>query len=64
MDRDGCTTDRIVWPLLITFLGRKRYLVGWCETKQDYPHFKTERVVDLRVLRQKYPGRRTTLLKG
>ncbi|SDR35160.1 YafY family protein [Pseudovibrio sp. Tun.PSC04-5.I4] len=63
-DRDGSTTDRIAWPLLIAFLDRTRYLVGWCETKNDYRHFKTERVQELKVLGEKYPGRRATLLKG
>lgn len=63
-DRDGNTTDRIVWPLLIAYLDRSRYLVGWCETKQDYRHFKTERVKELKVLNNKYPGRRAALLKG
>lgn len=62
-DRDGRTTDRIVWPLLIAFLDRTRYLVGWCETKKDYRHFKTERVEELKVLGEKYPGRRAALLK-
>ncbi|MGR3620874.1 helix-turn-helix transcriptional regulator [Pseudophaeobacter sp.] len=63
-DRDGATTDRIVWPLLIALLNRTRYLVGWCETKADYRHFKTQRVQELRVLAEKYPGRRAVLLKG
>ncbi len=63
-DWDGCTTNRIVWPLLIAFLYRTRYLVGWCETKEDYRHFKTERIEKLKVLGQKYPGRRAALLKG
>jgi predicted DNA-binding transcriptional regulator YafY len=63
-DRDGSTTDRIVWPLLIAFLDRTRYLVGWCETEKDHRHFKTERVQELIVLGNKYPGRRAALLKG
>ncbi len=63
-DRDGNRSDRIVWPLLIAFLDRTRYLVAWCETKEDYRHFKTERVQELKVLAEKYPGRRTALLKG
>ena len=63
-DRDGSTTERIVWPLLIAFLDRTRYLVGWCETKEDYRHFKTERVEALKVLAEKYPGRRVALIKG
>ncbi|NNL19538.1 MAG: YafY family transcriptional regulator [Boseongicola sp.] len=63
-DRDGATTDRIVWLLLIAFLDRTRYLVGWCESKEDYRHFKTERVEDLKVIGNKYPGRRAALLRG
>ncbi len=63
-DRDGNRSDRIVWPLLIAFLDRTRYLVAWCETKEDYRHFKTERVRELKVLAKKYPGRRAALLKG
>lgn len=63
-DRDGTPSDRIVWPLLIAFLDRTRYLVAWCEARNDYRHFKTERIKDLKVLGQKYPGRRAALLKG
>ncbi len=63
-DRDGGTTDRIVWPLLIAFLDRTRYLVGWCETREDYRHFKTDRIRELKVLAEKYPGRRAALIKG
>ena len=63
-DRAGNRSDRIVWPLLIAFLDRTRYLVAWCEQKEDYRHFKTERIQELKVLAKKYPGRRTALLKG
>ncbi|MEP4294509.1 MAG: YafY family protein [Rhizobiaceae bacterium] len=63
-DRDGATTDRIVWPLLIAYLDRNRYLVGWCETRKDYRHFRTDRVQELNVLGEKYPERRAILIKG
>jgi len=63
-DRSHGETDRIVWPLLIAYLNADRYLVGWCETRQDYRHFKTDRVQSLQVLEQKYPRRRTDLIKG
>ncbi|MEX3006835.1 helix-turn-helix transcriptional regulator [Hoeflea sp. TYP-13] len=63
-DRDRSVTDRIVWPLLIAYLDRTRYLIGWCETRQDYRHFKTDRVRELKVLGEKYPGRRAALIKG
>lgn len=63
-DRDGQTTDRIVWPMLIAFLDRTRYLVAWCEIKEDYRHFKTDRVQELKVIGKRYPGRRAALIKG
>lgn len=63
-DSDGGTTERIVWPMLIAFLDRNRYLVAWCETRKDYRHFKTDRVQELKVLADKYPGRRAVLIKG
>lgn len=63
-DRDGGTTERDVWPLLIAFLDRSRYLVAWCETREGYRHFRTDRVQELKVLGDKYPGRRAVLIKG
>lgn len=62
-DRSGARTERIVWPLLIAFLDRTRYLVAWCETRQGFRHFKTDRVQDLKVLADKYKGRRLALIK-
>lgn len=63
-DREGAITDRIIWPMLIAFLDRNRYLVAWCEARQDYRHFKTDRIRELKVLGEKYPGRRAVLIKG
>ncbi|MCP5088065.1 MAG: YafY family transcriptional regulator [Rhodobacteraceae bacterium] len=63
-DRDEGTTDRIVWPMLIAFLDRSRYLVAWCETRSGYRHFKTDRVQELKVLGEKYPERRAVLIKA
>lgn len=63
-DRDGCTTDRIIWPLPIAFLDRTQYLVGSRETKEDHRHFKTERIQGLSVLEQNDLALRAALLKG
>ncbi len=63
IDRDGGTTERTVWPLLIAFLDKSRYLVAWCETRNDFRHFRTDRVQELKVLGDKYPARRAVLIK-
>ena len=62
-DRDGQLSARVVWPLVIAFLDRTRYLVAWCETRQAFRHFKTDRIQSLDVLDTPYPGRRAALLK-
>lgn len=62
-DQHDEITNRFVWPLLIAYLNSVRYIVAWCETRQDYRHFKTDRVVNLDLLDGKYPGRRASLVK-
>lgn len=64
IDHAGQATDRIIWPLLIAYLDGTRYIVAWCESRSDYRHFRSDRVTGLHVLPDKYPGRRSTLLKG
>ncbi len=63
-DRDGARTDRVVWSLLIAFLDRTRDLVGGCETKEDYRHFKTKYIQELNALGARSPCRRAALLNG
>lgn len=60
---DGIST-RVVWPMLIAYLNSNRYIVAWCETREDYRHFKTDRVQGLNVLDSRYPARREVLIKG
>ncbi|MFT5865503.1 MAG: putative DNA-binding transcriptional regulator YafY [Gammaproteobacteria bacterium] len=63
-DQNDEITTRVVWPMLIVYLNTDRYIVAWCETRQDYRHFRTDRVRQLDVLEGKYPARRAVLIKG
>lgn len=63
-DQKETVTNRIVWPMLIAYLNSNRYIVAWCETRDDYRHFKTDRVHKIIVLDDKYPVRRAVLVKG
>jgi predicted DNA-binding transcriptional regulator YafY len=63
-DQNEGITDRVVWPILIAYLDTNRYIVAWCEMRQDYRHFRTDRVQKLKVLEGKYPARRAILIKG
>jgi predicted DNA-binding transcriptional regulator YafY len=52
-----------IWPLLIAYLNSVRYIVAWCEVRQDFRHIRTDRVQSLQILDEKYPGRRAILIK-
>lgn len=56
-------SQRIVWPIAITFYERARVLAAWCELRQDYRHFRLDRMSDLQTLEDPYPRRRRVLTK-
>lgn len=56
-------SQRIIWPLALGFFEEVHVIVAWCELRQDFRHFRTDRVVTLSPLETRYPERRQTLLK-
>jgi len=62
-DEQGNSTWRTVWPFALTFYDRVRVVVAWCELRDGYRHFRTDRIVRLEVATERYPRRRATLLK-
>jgi len=63
-DQNAKITERVIWPLLIAYLDNVRMIVARCETRQDFRHFRSDRVLKLEVQDQKYPGRRSLLING
>ena len=62
-DQHGALTRRTVWPFALGFFDRVRVVVAWCELRQDYRHFRTDRIVKLIVTERRYPRRRQAMLK-
>lgn len=62
-DAVGAGSHRTVWPFALGFFEKVRVLVAWCETRQDFRHFRTERIADLVMSETRYPRRRQALLK-
>ncbi|MBP0656706.1 WYL domain-containing protein, partial [Mycobacterium tuberculosis] len=52
-----------VWPFALGFLDKVRMLVAWCELRQDFRHFRTDRIIAATVTDDRYPRRRQVLLK-
>lgn len=48
----GDITRRIVWPVLLGYADAYRLLIAWCESKQAFRHFRTERILDFVVLEE------------
>jgi predicted DNA-binding transcriptional regulator YafY len=62
-DETGNRTDRCVWPIALTFYDRTRLLAAWCELRQGFRHFRTDRIAALSELHERYPRRRRVLMK-
>jgi predicted DNA-binding transcriptional regulator YafY len=59
----GEASARVVWPVALAFYDRVRVLSAWCELRQDYRHFRTDRISGAEDLGMRYPRRRRVLLK-
>jgi predicted DNA-binding transcriptional regulator YafY len=59
-DETGNVTRRVVWPFLLAYWDDVRLIAAWCELRQDFRHFRTDRVRKAETL-GRFPERITTL---
>jgi predicted DNA-binding transcriptional regulator YafY len=45
-------TTRKVWPVILGYSEASRLLVAWCELRQDFRHFRTDRMVAVDSLQE------------
>lgn len=62
-DANGLPTQRRVWPFAMAFFQASRLLAAWCELRQDFRHFRADRVATLIATGERYPARRHALMK-
>jgi predicted DNA-binding transcriptional regulator YafY len=62
-DKDGAATKRTIWPFAVGFFEKVRVVVAWCELRDDYRHFRTDRIATLSLTERRYPRRRQVMLK-
>ena len=46
----GEETERTVWPVILGYAETNRLLVAWCELRQSFRHFRTERIIEAEML--------------
>jgi predicted DNA-binding transcriptional regulator YafY len=60
---DRGETRRTIWPFAIWYFNRVRLVAAWCELRQDFRNFRTDRIMKLTGSERRYPRRRQALLK-
>jgi predicted DNA-binding transcriptional regulator YafY len=63
VDAAGAATQRMIWPFALAFFDRTRMIVAWCETRQAFRHFRTDRISAIETMTERYPRRRPALIK-
>lgn len=43
-DESGAASERVIWPVVIGYFNDRRTLAAWCELRQDFRHFRADRV--------------------
>jgi predicted DNA-binding transcriptional regulator YafY len=49
-------TDRIIWPIAIAYYVDVTIIGAWCELRNDYRHFRVERIVASALLGERFPA--------
>jgi predicted DNA-binding transcriptional regulator YafY len=54
---DGSETCRIIWPVIVGYFDHARMLAAWCELRQDFRHFRTDRIIAAEFLKENHDSR-------
>jgi predicted DNA-binding transcriptional regulator YafY len=61
VDEHERRTARVVWPIHLGFMDRARVLTAWCELREAFRFFRTDRILSAELL-NRYPARRADLV--
>ncbi|PHM30344.1 helix-turn-helix transcriptional regulator [Xenorhabdus innexi] len=59
-ERDSART---IWPFALGYFENVSIVIGWCELREAFRHFRSDRIMSLHVEKQSYPRSRQSLLK-
>ncbi len=62
-DERATISRRVIWPLAISYLDEVRIIVSWCELREDFRHFRTDRIAACEIATERYRQNRNTLMK-
>jgi predicted DNA-binding transcriptional regulator YafY len=59
---DGHQTQRVIWPIQLSFMDNARVVTGWCELRKAFRFFRTDRISSAEIC-DRYPARRADLIR-
>jgi predicted DNA-binding transcriptional regulator YafY len=57
-DVEGKVTGRVIWPVTVAYFDATRIVAACCELRQDFRHFRTDRVAQAESLDERYRSAR------
>ncbi len=60
-DEQERSSERTVWPVAVGYSETVRVLAAWCEMRQAFRHFRTDRVLEAEFLDERHPIRPSVL---
>lgn len=60
-DEKGAETERVIWPIAVSYWDRVRLIVAWCELRKGFRHFRTDRIAAYEFLESRYATPRARL---
>src|SRR4051812_26000503 len=56
LDAGNQPTQRVVRPLALVYYVEVTVLAGWCELRDDFRHFRVDRIASLKLLAERFVG--------
>ena len=55
VDGTDRTSKRTIWPFMLAYFETAKLVVAWCEKRKGFRHFRTDRIMQMNVLDEKFP---------
>ncbi len=62
-DEKGRSSSREIWPVQLAYYENKQIVAAWCTLRDDFRHFRTERIEAAEITSARYGQRRAALSK-
>jgi predicted DNA-binding transcriptional regulator YafY len=56
VDEESRRTQRTIWPIAMAYYVDVTLVGAWCELRQDFRHFRVDRILSARVLEERFPA--------